>query len=108
MACTHAYTLLWFSGPSRQVVANGEGLGKLVELLGDKDCADLHMLAVEVLGLCLADTNSMSVLQGSGCLHKLLSHISDSSNQQMKKHATNTLARAASDRECIICSDITL
>lgn len=87
------------TGPSRQVVADGEGLKKLVALLGDQDCADLHVLGVEVLGLCLGDTNSMSVLQGSGCLHQLISNITESSNQQMKKQATSTLASAASNGE---------
>ncbi len=66
-------------------------------LLGDKDCVDLHVLAMEVLGLCLGDTDSMSILQGSGCLGQFLTHVSDSSSQQMKTHATNTLATAASN-----------
>ena len=86
-------------GPSRQVVADGEGLKKLVGLLGQKECADLHVLGVEVLGLCLGDTDSMFVLQGSGCLHQLVSNITDSSNPLMKKHATSTLASAASNGE---------
>lgn len=79
------------------MVAGGEGISRLVALLGEKDCADLHVLAVEVLGLCLGDTDSMSILQGSGCLQQLLTHISESSSQQMKKHTTNTLASAASN-----------
>ena len=87
------------TGPSREVVASGEGISRLVSLLGDKDCIDLHVLVVEVLGLCLGDTDSMSILQGSGCLQQLLSHISDSPSQQMKKHVTNTLASAASNCE---------
>lgn len=81
------------------MVAGGEGISKLVALLGDKDCTDLHVLAVEVLGLCLEDTDSMSILQGSGCLQQLLCHITESTNQQMKKHTTNTLASAASNGE---------
>ena len=76
-------------------MANGEGLSKLIGFLGSKECADLHVLAVEVLGYCLADANSMIVLQGSGCLQQLLSHIKESSDPIMKKNATNTLASAA-------------
>lgn len=87
------------TAPSREVVAGGEGISRLVSLLGEKDCVDLHVLAVEVLGLCLGDTDSMSILQGSGCLQQLLSHISDSPSQQMKKHVTNTLASAACNCE---------
>lgn len=91
------WVILPIAAPSRQVVAGGEGISRLVALLGNKECSDLHVLTVEVLGLCLGDTDSMSILQGSGCLHQLLSHITDSPNQQMKKHATNTLASAASN-----------
>lgn len=83
------------------MVAEGEGLKRLVALLGEKECADLHVLGVEVLGLCLGDTSSMSVLQGSGCLHQLISHITESSSQEMKQHATRTLATAASDGETV-------
>lgn len=71
----------------------------MVALLGEESYADLHVLAVEVLGMCLGDTDSMSVLQGSGCLQQLLAHITDSSSQLMKKHAIITLASAASDCE---------
>lgn len=71
----------------------------MVSLLGDKECGDLHELAVEVLGLCLGDTNSMYVLQGSGCLHQLISNITESSNPQMKKCAISTLASAATECE---------
>lgn len=89
--------MIKFSGPSRQVVAEGVGLSKLVGLLGDQECADVHVLAVEVLSLCLGNANSMTVLQGSGCLHQLLSHITESANQLMKKHAITTLATAATN-----------
>ena len=85
------------SAPSRQVIAGGEGISRLVGLLGDKECFDLHVLTMEVLGLCLADTDSMSILQGSGCLGQFLTHVSDSSSQQMKTHAANTLAVAATN-----------
>jgi hypothetical protein len=91
--------MLHVAAPSRQVVSGGEGITRLVALLGEKECTDLHVLAVEVLGLCLGDTDSMSILQGSGCLQQLLVHIADSPNQQMKKYTTSTLASAASNRE---------
>lgn len=99
-------TICVLAAPSRQVVAGGEGLSKLVALLGEESYADLHVLAVEVLGLCLGDTDSMSIMQGSGCLHQLLAHITDSSSQLMKKHAIITLASAASD--CKLLAEHTL
>ena len=67
--------------------------------LGDKKCSDLHVLAVEVLGLCLETSASMTLLQSSGNLQQLLAHIADSTDPLMKKNATNTLARAAKDCE---------
>ena len=85
----------FFLAPSRQAVASSEGLSRLVAFIGDKECADLHVLAVEVLSLCLGDATSMSVLQGSGSLQQLLSHILTSTDPIMKKNSTNTLAGAA-------------
>ena len=93
--------IIHLAAPSRQVVAGGEGLSKLVSLLGEESYADIHVLAVEVLGLCLGDTDSMSILQGSGCLQQLLAHITDSSSQLMKKAAIITLASAATDSELV-------
>lgn len=65
--------------------------------LGEKVCADLHVQAVEIVGLCLGDASTLSALQGSGCLEQLLSHITESTDPVMKKTATETLASAAGD-----------
>ena len=67
--------------------------------LGNKDCSDLHVLAVSVLSLCLDDAESMVALQSSGCLQQLLQHITNSSSPEMKRHAAKTLAKAATNSE---------
>ena len=79
----------------RQSVVSSDGLGKLVSFLGNKGCSDLHALGVSVLALCLDDAESMVALQSSGCLQQLLSHITESSSHDMKRHAANALAKAA-------------
>lgn len=88
-----------FLAPSRETVSSGDDLPKLVAFLGDKKSSNLHVLTVEVLGLCLGDASSMTLLQSSGCLQQLMGHIADSTEPLMKKNATNTLARAADDGE---------
>lgn len=70
--------------------------------LGEKACADLHVLTVEVLSLCLAEASSTTALQGSNCLEKLLVNITESSDPIMKKNATRTLASAALDGEVFL------
>ncbi len=72
-------------------------MGKLVAFLGDKTSAELHVFGVEVLGLSLQAADSMTLLHSSGCLQLLLSHITDSTDPNMKRKATLTLATAATD-----------
>ena len=79
----------------RKAVVNGDGLAKIVSFLGNKDFADLHVLAVSVLSLCLEDAESMVALQSSDCLQQLLQHIRDSSDPEMKGNASKALAKAA-------------
>ena len=81
----------------RKAVVNGDGLAKIVLFLGNKDCSDLHVLAVSVLSLCLEDAQSMVALQSSDCLQQLLQHIADSSSPDMKCQAAKALAKAATN-----------
>lgn len=87
------------SANCRKAVVDGDGLVKLVSFLGNKDCSDLHVLAVSVLSLCLDDAESMVALQSSGCLQQLLQHITSSTSPDMKRHAARALAKAATDSE---------
>ena len=89
------------SGPCREALAGGEELGKVVAFLGNKKSSDLHVLGVEVLGLCLQAADSMTLLHTSGCLQLLLAHITDSADPNMKRNATLALARAATDGEVL-------
>ena len=91
--------MFFLTGPSREALAGGEDLAKLVEFLGDKKSTDLHVLGVEVLGLCLYAADSMTILHSSGLLQQLLTYITDSNDPNMKKQATLTLARIATDGE---------
>lgn len=93
----------------RKAIVDGDGLEKLVSFLGNKDCSDLHVLALSVLSLCLDDAESMVALQSSGCLQQLLQHITSSTSPDMKQHAARTLAKAAtnSERENFVLSDPT-
>ena len=83
----------------RKAVVSGDGLTKLVTFLGNKDCSDLHVLAMSVLSLCLDDAESMVALQSSGYLQQLLQHITESNSPDMKKHAAKALAKAATNSE---------
>lgn len=92
----------------RKAVVEGDGLAKLVSFLGNKEYADLHVLGVSVLSLCLEDAESMVALQGSGCLQQLLQHITESNSADMKRHAAKALATAATNCESYLCHLIQL
>ena len=52
-----------------------------------QDYADLHVLAVSLLALCLEEGGQMAALQASDTLQQLLGHISNGSGPEMKRNA---------------------
>ena len=48
---------------------------------------DLHVLAIDVLALCLVEDKGMEALHSSDCLQRLLESIKESQVPQMKTKA---------------------
>lgn len=67
----------------------GDGLGRIVSFLGKKEWSDLHTLAVSVLALILEEADSMVALQGSDMMQKLLTHIRESTVNEVKKQSVS-------------------
>lgn len=64
-----------------------------------QDCSDLHVSAMEVLSVCLEDTEQMVALQSSGCLRELMTHTSSSTLPEMKRNAVSGRGPEGTDWE---------
>ncbi|XP_019862006.1 PREDICTED: armadillo repeat-containing protein 3-like [Amphimedon queenslandica] len=84
-------------GQCRAAFKKADGLAKLMDFLSTKEWDDLHVLAINVLSLCLLEEGGMEALHSSDCLQRLLKCIQDSQVPQMKINATIAVSRAASD-----------
>ena len=61
----------------------------------------MHVLAVDVLSLCLVEEGGMEALHSSDCLQRLLESIHNSQLPQMKTKAVNKPSLSINLKPCV-------
>ncbi|XP_053429222.1 armadillo repeat-containing protein 3 isoform X4 [Nycticebus coucang] len=84
---------------SRVMLRDNQGLDHLLRILEAKELNDLHVEALSVIANCLEDLDTMTMIQQTGNLKKLLSFAENSTIPDAQKNAAKAITKAAYDAE---------
>ncbi|NXE13178.1 ARMC3 protein, partial [Lophotis ruficrista] len=80
---------------NRIILGENKGLDCLLKILETKEFSDLHVEALAVLGNCLADVDTLQLIQQAGGLKKLLSFVGVSTVPDIQRNAAKAITKAA-------------
>ncbi|XP_077010151.1 armadillo repeat-containing protein 3 isoform X2 [Tamandua tetradactyla] len=84
---------------SRAMLRENQGLDHLIKILETKELNDLHTEALSVMANCLEDADTVTFIQQTSGLRKLLAFAENSTSPDIQRNAAKAITKAAYDAE---------